>query len=311
MKRVLFLGEINVDLMMGGLESFPVPDREITCRSFEMTIGSSTAICACNYASLGGNTSFLGLAGEDYFGDFMVNGMVDFGIDTSLVVRTADISTGVTVNLIHDQMRTQVTYPGTIAEFGPEHFKPEDLLGFDHVHTGGLYLQNRLIGAISSLLKFAREHEITTSIDSQWDVSEQWSHLHDWLPDLDFFFCNEDEALSITRSKTPEDACRILSGLTACPVVKIGSQGALFYQNQQVIRIPSTDIEIIDNTGAGDAFDAGFIYARIEKGMDLMEAIRFANGVAARSCLSVGGVNARSSFADVIQFLGKKVDDRD
>ena len=116
MKRVLFLGEINVDLILGGLESFPIPDREVACVSFEKTIGSSTAICACAYSSLGGDTYFLGLAGKDEYGDFMINGMEDFGINTSLVKRTSRIGTGVTVNLIHDKNRTQVTYPGTIGE---------------------------------------------------------------------------------------------------------------------------------------------------------------------------------------------------
>ena len=60
----------------------------------------------------------------------------------------------------------------------------------------------------------------------------------------------------------------------------------------------------MDNTGAGDSFDAGFLFARIEKAMDPIESAEFANGVAARSCMFVGGVNARSSFSDVVQFLG-------
>lgn len=306
MKKVLFLGEINVDLILGGLESFPIPDKEILCRSFEKTIGSSTAICACAYVSLGGDTSFLGLAGNDEYGDFMVNGMADFGIKTSLIRRTSRVGTGVTVNLIHGNNRTQVTYPGTIGEFGPEHFLFEDLIEFDHVHTGGPYIQDRFIGEIVSVLRFAKENGISTSIDPQWDGTETWNHLSEWLPYLDYFFCNWDEASSITGEPDPEKACMALVQKTACPVVKIGEQGALIAQDGAVIRIPSKKVEVIDNTGAGDSFDAGFLFARLEKGLSLVEATEFANGVAARSCRFVGGVNARSKFSEIIEFLGGK-----
>jgi sugar/nucleoside kinase (ribokinase family) len=308
-RRVLFLGEINVDLILGGLESFPIPDREVLCHSFGKTIGSSTAICACVYASLGGDASFLGLAGKDEYGDFMVNGMADFGIETALVKRTSKVGTGVTINLIHGQNRTQVTYPGAIAEFGPDHFSFDDLEGCDHIHTGGPYPQTRLIGEISSILEFAGRNGITTSIDTQWDPSEQWSHLQEWLPKLDFFFCNEDEAVSMTGAQSPEKACLKLNEWTACPAVKIGAQGVLIPHRNTVMRIPSPTIEVVDNTGAGDSFDAGFLFARLEKGMSPEKAAEFACGVAARSCTFVGGVNARSSFSDVIKFLGDHEND--
>jgi sugar/nucleoside kinase (ribokinase family) len=100
MMRALFIGDICVDIMMGGMESLPIVDREITCKSFEVTLGGSTVLCACAFAALGGSASFLGLAGNDDYGDFSIRGMQSFGINTDLVRRTNEVKTGVTLNLI-------------------------------------------------------------------------------------------------------------------------------------------------------------------------------------------------------------------
>jgi len=303
MKKVLFIGEINVDIMMGGLESFPVKDREISCSSFELTIGSSTAICSCAYASLGGDASFLGLAGIDEYGDYMVSGMKKFGINTKLIKRTDKVKTGVTVNLIFDGTRTQVTYPGTIAEFGSAYIDLSLLEEFDHIHLAGLYLQEKFLPGVEEVLRFAKSHGISTSLDPQWDESEEWRHMDKWMPHLDYLFVNEDEALSITGASSPLQACKELGASTACPVVKTGSAGALLWTGDDVLEIPGLKAEVVDTTGAGDSFDAGFFYAILEHGLSPEDAALFANAAGARSCGFVGGVNARSSYLQVLDFL--------
>lgn len=303
MKKVLFIGEINVDIMMGGLESFPVLDREISCSSFELTIGSSTAICSCAYASVGGDAAFLGLAGSDEYGDFMVSGMKKFGIDTSLIKRTGKVNTGVTVNLIFEGTRTQVTYPGTIAEFGSPYIDLSQITNFDHIHLAGLYLQENFLPGVEGVLEFAKSHGIGTSLDPQWDESEAWRFMDKWLPRLDYLFVNEDEALSITGADSPGRACEKLGTLTACPVVKTGAAGALINTGGRAKAIPGLKAEVVDTTGAGDSFDAAFIYGTLEHGMNLEEAALFANAAGARSCGFVGGVNARSSYRQVMDFL--------
>lgn len=303
-KRIFFLGEINVDIIMGGLESLPIVDREISAKTFELTIGSSTAICACAYVSLGGNTSFIGLAGQDEYGDFMVNGMQKFGINTDAVCRTSEVGTGVTVNLNYGTTRTQVTYPGTISEFNREHIDFAVLETADHIHLGGPFLQARFLPDISDVLAFARRHGISTSLDPQWDTTEEWEHLAGWLPQLDYFFPNKDEAVSITGEADPYEACRKLAERTAFPVVKIGREGVICNTPEGITESAGFEVDVVDTTGAGDSFDAGLLYALLEKKMVLKDALRFANGVAARSCTFAGGVNARSSYEDVLKFLG-------
>ena len=303
MKRVLFTGDINVDVMMGGLECFPVLNREITCESFEVTMGSSAVIAACAYASLGGNAAFLGLAGEDDYGAFMLKGMQGFGIDTGRVRRTTRVRTGVTVNLTLDDTRTQITYPGAISEFEASDLDVSDFQGIDHLHFAGPYQQTKFRPEIARILKLAAELGITTSLDPQWDASERWEGMVAWLPLLSYLFVNEDEALSIAKAETPEAACQALAGRTACPVVKAGRAGSLLPIDGQVTPIPTREIDPVDTTGAGDAFAAGFLFAVLEKEMNLPDAARFGNAVGARSCLFVGGVNARSTYDDIVAFM--------
>jgi sugar/nucleoside kinase (ribokinase family) len=301
--RVLFVGDINVDVMMGGLASLPQVDREITCQSFEVTMGSAAVVAACAYASLGGRAAFLGLAGCDDYGEFMLRGMRDFGIDVRRVQRTRRVRTGVTVNLIHGRTRSQVTYPGTIAAFDGSGVTASVLDGMTHAHFAGPYQQTRFRPAITRLLRAARKRGVTTSLDPQWDATERWQRMDEWLPRLSYLFVNADEALSITRARTVEEAARRLAGRTPCPVIKDGRAGALVVVDGRVERVPTYRARIVDTTGAGDSFDAGFLYARIAERAGVREAAAFGNAVGARSCLFAGGVAARSTRRDIRDFM--------
>jgi sugar/nucleoside kinase (ribokinase family) len=230
----------------------------------------------------------------------MVRGLHEFGIDTAFVRRTRDVKTGVTVNLIYENTRTQVTYPGTIAEFDGSSI---DLAGYDHIHFAGVYLETKLRPRIAGILEDARRRGLTASLDPQWDSTERWEFMDQWIPHLTYLFVNDGEAMSITGAASPEAACRKLAERDCLPLVKAGKDGAFVPIDGDPQRVPSFPVEVVDTTGAGDSFDAGFLFGRLEKQLDVLEAARFANAVAARSCMFVGGVAARSSYQDVVEFM--------
>ncbi|MGE5646450.1 MAG: carbohydrate kinase family protein [Acidobacteriota bacterium] len=303
MKKVLFVGEINVDVMMGGMPTPPIVDREVPATSWDVVMGGSTMLSACAYASLGGDVTFAGLAGKDDYGDFMLRGMSEYGLKTDLVRRSTEVRTGVTVNMISGNTRTQATYPGTIEEYDGADLDEHSLAGFDHVHFAGLYLETKLRPHMTRILRTAQRLGVTTSIDPQWDSSEKWEYMDEWLPLLTYLFVNEDEAVSITKAQNPEKALVALAARTKLPLVKLGKEGALVLVEGKITHVKGKVVKPVDTTGAGDSFDAGFLYATIEKGMPLLEAVRFANATAARSCLFTGGVAARSSYDDVVAFM--------
>ncbi len=304
-KHILAIGDINVDIMMGGLASLPQVDREITCQSFEITMGSSAAIFAVAYACLGGRISFLGLAGNDAYGDFMLDGMKKFGIGIDLVRRTDKVKTGVTVNLIYQNTRSQVTYPGTISEFSGSDIDEQVLRGFDHVHFAGPYQQTRFRPEITRLLQLAKQLGMTSSLDPQWDATGRWEYMADWLPLLTYLFVNEDEAKSIAGASDVGQACTWLAARTRYPLVKAGAAGVYLVDAGKVVQVPGIAVDVVDTTGAGDTFDASFLFERLESGKELAAAATFANVAAARSCRFVGGVGARSSYQDVVAFAAK------
>ncbi|MBI5724096.1 MAG: carbohydrate kinase family protein [Planctomycetes bacterium] len=303
MKKVLFVGDINVDVIMGGLPSQPVPNKEITCGSHDVTVGSSALICASAYRFLGGRTWFAGLAGKDANGRLMLDRMRQFGIDASLVELTDKVATGVTVNLIVGHSRSQITCPGTITEYAGRKLNGRIFSRFDHVHFAGPYQQTALRPKIAGLLRAAAGAGVTTSLDPQWDVTEKWKFMKEWLPLLTWFFPNADEAISITGGRNARQACMRLAKMTACPIVKMGKDGAMVCRNGRIVSIPSYNVKIRDTTGAGDNLDAGVLYAILEKRMDVIEAVRFGIAAGARSCQFAGGVGARSTCKDIIRFM--------
>ncbi len=303
MNKTLFIGDINIDILMYGLSSMPLPDREITCAGFETVPGSSAFIAAHAFSSLGGKAGFAGLAGTDDNGVLMINAMKNAGISSELVERTDKVKTGVTVNLIQENIRSQVTYPGTISEYSGSMLTPDALSSYTHIHFAGPYQQLKFKGKISSLLALAKDAGITTSIDTQWDATEKWEFLDDWLRKVDYLFVNSDEAVSITGCPGAEEACEKLALLTACPVVKLGRAGAIAISGSRAVKAFPYKVEVKDTTGAGDNFDAGFLFAILEKKLSFNEALHFGNAAGARSCQFPGGTAAKSSYRDIIDFM--------
>lgn len=296
MKRVLFVGDVNVDLIFAGLPVPPVLGKEVFCRSYYRTLGSPAVICGCAFAQLGGQATMMGMAGDDDNGRFMVEGMRRFGLDPTFVLLDPTYETGITVSIVHGNDRTQVTFLGAIEHFSPFEQLETAIERFDHIHLAGVYQQHKFVPSITAALRQAKSKGLTTSMDPQWDVKEAWHNMTDWLPLLDYFFVNQSEACSITRAETAEQAMGELLERTDCPVVKLAADGALVSSNSGVKRIPAYRAKVVDTTGAGDAFDAAFLFAILEKSFVRTRAARFGNFVAARACEYLGGVGDLGSF---------------
>jgi ribokinase len=297
--KVVFLGDFNVDIIMDGMEATPAPDREIGCASFDLAMGASSCITACAYASLGGEAWCCGLSGEDAFGSFMHEGLVSHGVRTSLVRRDASVGTGVTVNLVRGAERFQITYAGSMAKFGAEHIADELFDGLGHLHVSGVYQTRALLPHVAGLLARAASAGASTSMDCQWDPSERWERLADWLPRLDLLLANVQEARSMTGAPSASEALAALAARTRCPVIKQGAEGASAMLDGRVVRAPATVVEVVDTIGAGDNFAAGYLYAYLEERLPLLACLRAANAAASRSCAFRGGTAARTAWTEV------------
>src|SRR5262249_45506216 len=130
------------------------------------------------------------------------------------------------------------------------------------VHVSSYYLQPRLRATLEPLLLAARDGGASVSVDPNWDPDETWDGgLLALLPLLDYLFVNEQEARLIGRRDDAPDAARALSSEGPAVVVKLGASGGLLVSGAETIRAPALPRAVVDTTGAGDSFVAGFLCA--------------------------------------------------
>ena len=294
-ETVLFLGDVNIDLSFSGLESPVLADCEVFCKDFSKTLGGSTCLASTVYARLGGRAGLCGLIGEDENGKFIRDELLQIGVDASLLQSRKGISTGITVNLVRGRERSQVTFRGALAAFGNFKQAIKDLKRFSHVHISGPYGMPAFFPQIKTLLCALKEAGKTVSIDTHGDPSEQWTYLDSWLPMIDYLFVNKNEALSITKTLSVKKAYAVLATKTRMPIIKLGNEGVIVEGKAY----PAYDVPVVDTTGAGDSFAAGFLFAVIHLKMSYSEAACFASAAAAIACTYIGSNNEKMNIKAV------------
>ena len=308
MKRFLVVGDANVDIIISGINGFPILGQELSCESFSMHLGGSSANSASCLAALGANVAFWGKVGADPLGDFVLRELQHRNIDISSVIQDPSIRTGACVALSYSSDRALISYMASIASLQFRDLQLELLGQFDHLHSGSIFIQDGLKPDFERLFKMAKECGLTTSLDSGWDPTERWQiDLRSLLPFVDFFIPNEAEIKHITGKGSLEAAVEQLSRIGSTIIVKRGKDGALARSGDQIWQAPAFKIEAVESTGAGDCFNAGLLYALVEKSQELSEALQFANGCGAIGASTPGGASGVLSSQEVRQFMLKSL----
>jgi sugar/nucleoside kinase (ribokinase family) len=249
-KRVLVIGELNVDLIVSGLPSLPALGQELVCTGLARTLGSSSAICSRALAGLGAQVGFMGKVGDDENGRFMMGQLEELEIDTTGVIVDPAVQTGITISLTYPGEKAQVTFPGSIAAYRPDEVDLEAFTRYDHLHLASMFLQTALRPAFPALLHRARELGLSTSLDPGWDPAACWGEdLYRALKSTDILFLNEHEAKALTARASAEAALQELSPRGALAVCKLGPDGALMMQGGEVDRIAAHRVPVVDTTG--------------------------------------------------------------
>jgi sugar/nucleoside kinase (ribokinase family) len=284
-------GDIVVDLLMDGVIQ-PEIDKEKLVTGMEIALGGSGGITAHNLARLGARTGFIGVVGKDAFGQFIEARMTRAGVDLACLRREASDKTGISLWLSEKLQRAAITYSGTLAMLRAKDIPDDYLKNARHLHIGHYFLLTHLHKDAARLFKKAKALGLTTSVDCNYDPAETWdSGLFDVLRYTDIFFPNENEARLLTKKRTPEAAARELNQLAATVVVKLGAKGALVCNRETTFRVPAKKTRVVDATGAGDSFNAGFL-ARFLRGASLRESAMGGIEAGARCVAQVGGTTA-------------------
>jgi sugar/nucleoside kinase (ribokinase family) len=243
--------------------------------------------------------------GDDMFGRFMCDQLQAHGIDTSAVAVLPDRSTGVTVVLSGPDDRAMLTFAGTIGDLRRSVIGSDVLSRTRHVHVSSYFLQRALAPELPALFREAREGEATTSLDPNWDPSGMWDNgLMSLLPDVDVFLPNEVEALSMARISVVDDALvRLRSAGAGTVVVKTAGQGAVAAQaGGGLVRVAGIPTQVVDSTGAGDSFDAGFL-AGFLGGQPLRRCLEIGNACGALSTRGIGGVSTQPTMVEALETI--------
>ncbi|HEX5023754.1 MAG TPA: carbohydrate kinase family protein [Agriterribacter sp.] len=290
---VSVIGELNVDFILNKNDSFPVMGKEVLAGEMSLTLGSSSAIFASNLCSLGATVAFLGKLGKDLFGELVLQTLRKSGVDITAIEQRQGLSTGATVVLNFGEDRAMVTHPGAMEYLTATDLNWEIIKQSRHLHFSSFFIQKAIRQDIGMIFKKAKAEGLTTSFDPQWDPAEKWEiDLENILPYVDVFLPNEKELLRITKCNSVSAAIEKIENIANTIVLKQGNEGSTVYTSKESFSQPAfLNDAVVDAIGAGDSFNAGFIYKFIQS-HPLRVCQSFGNVMGAVSTTAAGGTNA-------------------
>jgi sugar/nucleoside kinase (ribokinase family) len=227
-----------------------------------ITAAGSAGGTAVTLSKLGARVRSAGAIGTDALGDMLLALLERDGIDTSLMVRRGDVQTSASVLPIRPGgERPAFHVIGANATYGPDDVPFDQLAAATHLHFGGPEFMGG--EAAARILSFARENEVVTSADIL-APGEQAAAILDWVAPafehLDYLLPNDGQVLALTGAGDLESGCRaLLERGIGCVAATCGRDGVVVVDADSVERVPAFEIEVLDTTGCGDSFSAGFL----------------------------------------------------
>jgi hypothetical protein len=254
-------------------------------------------------AKLGLRSLAVGAVGDDEKADWVLLTLEKHGIDTTTMQRLKGVPTSATIlNVRPNGDRPALHVRGASDHFDLPPAMYDQVFDAEIIHLGGTGLLKKLDGEPSRvILSEAKRRGRTTTFDLIAASRETASIVDPLLPYVDYFMPSIEEAQDMSGQKGPEDcAGYYLDKGAVCCVFTLGSDGAFYaHRDGTRFRIPAFDIKVVDTTGCGDAFDAGFICG-LKHRMDPETAVRFAQASAALVATGLGSDAGIVSFDDTL-----------
>jgi sugar/nucleoside kinase (ribokinase family) len=260
--RAIALGVHVVDVLVRPVEEIPEGQGGALVEQIRITPAGSAGGTAITLAKLGARTSSAGAIGEDELGDVLLALLGGFGVDTSLLVRRAGVQTSASVLPIRpDGSRPAFHVVGANAAYASADAPWEEIARTDYLHLGAPEFMGGEEAA--KILSFARERGVVTSADIL-APGEQAAQIADWvapaLEHLDYLLPNEEQVIGLTGADDLQSGCQaLLERGVGCVAATCGGAGAIVADGEGSERVPAFVTDVVDTTGCGDAFSAGFL----------------------------------------------------
>lgn len=280
-QTVVTLGAHVFDVQVRPVETIPAGQGAALVEQIRFGPAGTAAGTAITLAKLGADVRSAGAIGDDPIGDLLLLMLARYGVDTSLVLRRTEVQTSASVLPIRpDGSRPAFHVPGANLTYDPSDAPVDDIARATHLHLGGPELMGGTKAA--AILAPARQAGVVTSADllAPGDPGVlAW--LDPALSALDYLLPNEEQVLGLTSAPTLEDGVHALFERgVGCVAVTRGARGALVMTPDETFEVPAFAVPVLDTTGCGDAFSAGFL-----RGIGLGRSLRDA---AVLGCAAAG-----------------------
>jgi len=306
-KHILCLGIMVADIVGRPLRAVPDPGRLVLVDEMGLHTGGCAINAATALATLGLPVEIMGKIGAGPLGDFLLSELDDRGIGAQGVKRDPEVGTSGTMVMVEpDGERRFVHFIGANANLILDDIDSSSIQSASILHVAGSLVLPGLDGQpTAELLKQAQEAGVVTFLDVVWDDTGRWMELlGPALPYIDYFVPSLPEAQAISGRQDPAEAAQVLLDHGVGTVgLKMGEDGCLVLtRDGTLIQQPAFVVEVVDATGAGDAFAAGFV-AGVYQDWPLEKTARFANAVGALCVTGLGATGGVRSLDETLEFM--------
>ncbi|MEW2560957.1 carbohydrate kinase family protein [Streptomyces sp. BK205] len=300
--NVVTMGVHVLDVLVRPVEEIPEGQGATLVEDIRMTAAGTAAGTALTLAKLGASVRTTGAIGTDPTGDLLIQLLRTAGIDTELLVRRRDTATSASVLPIRPNGdRPSLHLLGANITYGLDDIPWDAVAEASHLHLGG----PELIGADVAVrvLAHAKDHGVVTSVDLLAPgYLGTFDQIEPLLPYIDFLLPNDDQVVGFSEEEDLVTGARkFLAGGVGLVAVTRGGEGALLVTAEDTETIPAFEVEVVDTTGCGDAFSAGFLRG-VSLGRTPREAAVLGSAAAALVAQGLGSDHGEFDLAEADEF---------
>ena len=305
--RVVCAGVVVADVFVPPLLRLPEAGELVVTEDFVVEPGGCAANAGIALARLGVRPTVVARVGDDLFGHFVENELAAAGVDASGITRTANLGTSKTVIVpVSGEDRRYIHTFGANAALCAADIESSITTSPDVLYVGGfLVLPALRQDELAGRLRAARRSGTQVVLDVVAPAGRALSpdDVASVLPEVDYFVPNDDEAAALTGERDPHRQVERLRELGAGTViVTMGGQGVVAGSADGVIELPALRVEVVEPSGAGDAFAAGLVCGLLE-GWELPRSLEFASMMGASACTRLGCTAGLPTRAEADAYL--------
>lgn len=300
---VIGFGALNLDKIIH-VDDIPKPGEELFLRSVHSFPGGSAANTIAGLAKLQVSAGFVGKVGDDAEGTELLESLMYLGVDTANIKVTRGKS-GISIILVNNSgERSILLEPGV-----NDNIETRDI-AIDYFHGAKIFHMSSFVCKDSQksfdtqkkLVREIRSMGLKVSFDPGHLYAKRGRDIEDLIINTDIFFINEEEMKILTGMNYMEGSKSLLDKGANIVAVKMGDRGCFVTNGAREFHVPAFKSNAIDTTGAGDAFNAGFLYAILNK-KSLEECSRYGNAVASLCIQKNGARDGLPSKMELANFM--------